>query len=728
MPTTRRYESSKLFEAPKMRAKQRGVATVLIVLLVGMSLSAAVLGVMYYLRSAQSQLLSEHTQTQAQMRAWTGAEAVRLYLAEVQKNGQLATLAGNIGTGTPINITGLTGVSAKFVRVDDLTAPTKFTAEITGVAAEGNSGESKSMLEVVFAIGNGSGSSKDPADGASPPNPNVITFKRNLRLSGGISVEADESLGPISINIDGDLSTSGNSITGVKILNSTGSVSIGSGSSFDEINANCDIQLTGAVSSKVINARRNVCLINGSPGGSVAINANGSVRVESTYDYNGAIAAIGNPTDVGSCRASGSSEDSSQSLAATCAVPNTQYVVDLDFGSAGAKSVKTKGSVILAYGHIGRVDAEGGLTVNWNAVVDSGVVGGKITSPDSGFSQKNPKVVVEPGTSVMIPAVSRVTMTSYVIDAYDYKSVANYVFTIDANGYKKVTVRSVNGIADGDYFLGWFVDTNNGKLDYLCSSLDASNTNVDSPHCNEDLKHSAKTICEGFSPQNSCFSYDKSKKQWNINGKSIAPGIAWFDGSLNVGSGIYYNTFVVTENVTTSGDDNIYAPNYAGYSGSVDGKQYAPKGICLNSSFPGLYPKQFCDVPKQEYLADALSGIGNFVFIAGSVKNGKYTGKDSYVGGNISTGAKTELFGSVKAGNEFTSSGETTIHGFMTAMASGGVVNNSMGAKTTMKLKDLPPTFTPGGLPNKSGTTPETSGSSSTSGSPGVLIRWARYL
>lgn len=701
--------------APTLKARQHGIATILIVLLVGMSLSAAVLGVMYYIRAAQNQLLSVHTQTQAQMRAWTGAEAVRLYLAEMQTNKQLATLAAKIGTATPITITGLTGVSAKFVAVDSTTAPTKFTAEITGTGAEGNDAQSKSTLQVLYAVT----TATEPSS-TSPPNPNVITFKRNLRLGGGIEVEADESLGPVTINVDGDVSTSGNSITGVKILNSTGSISIGSGSAFDQLNANCDVQLTGSVNSRIVNARRNVCF-DGGAWGSEAINANGSVKAVAAYEKNGAISAIGNPTGVDSCRASGSSEDSTNSLAATCAVPTVE--VDLSSGSAGAKSVKTKGSVTLASGRIGTLEAEGGLTVNWGSVVDSGVVGGKITYPDPvNFDKTKVNVVGKPGTTVLIPAVSLLTIDSYVINARDYRDAANYVFTVDANGYKKVKVSSVNGIADGDYFIARFVTQNNDKVDYLCSKLDASST-ADSPVCDAALLNSAKTICEGFSAQNTCFNYDKNKRLWSINGKSMAPGVAWFEGSLNVGSGTYYNSFVVTENVTTSGSDVIYAPNFAGFNGTADGKKYAPTGICKNSSFPDLYPKQFCDMTNQKYLQDALSGLGNFVFIAGSF-TGTYD-KSTYLGGNISTGASTELFGSVKAGNEFTSAGDTTIHGYITALALGMKVNNAMTARTTIKLKGLPPTYSPsGGNSTSGGGAPGTGGG----GTSGISILWSRYL
>ena len=85
-------------------APQRGIATVLILLLVGLSLSAAVFGTAHYIRSHQQQDVAAHAQTQAQMKAWTGAELVRQYLQQLQDSGQLAALYAK--TPLPFDLTG----------------------------------------------------------------------------------------------------------------------------------------------------------------------------------------------------------------------------------------------------------------------------------------------------------------------------------------------------------------------------------------------------------------------------------------------------------------------------------------------------------------------------------------------------------------------------------------------------------------------------------------------
>lgn len=699
-------------QAPRLR--QRGIATIMILILVGLSLTVAVLGAMHFTRGAQDQLMTVHAQTAAQMQAWTGAEVVRKFLVQLQTSKQLTTLANAIisSPGLPIVMDGLPGVSAKFVsvKVDAAGKPTEFVAEITGVTAAGTKAESTSTLNVVYAQDN---------QATNTPSIKVGTFTGGLKIGGGMAVITETTSGGFELNVIGDLFTTGNSITGVNKINSTGSISIDSGSTFDMLNANCDVRLTGAVTAGTINARRNVCL-SGGASGTNAINANGSVVAANDYSKNGAIAAIGNPTDVASCKPSGFAGDDANHFAATCDAPSTTYVVDLSSGSAGAKSVKSKGSVTLGSGHIGDIRAEGDLNVNWGATVDSGAITGTVNTPSQYFNKSTVKVTENStGLSVSIPSVSRVTLTTYIIDAYDYQSIANYIFKVDAGGYKKVTVSNVSGIANGEYFLGSYAAGNNDKVDYLCTTL-ASGSSSGNPAClgAYNAATSPPTICKGFSPQNACFGYDSSTKTWSINGKSIAQGIAWFEGNLSVASGSYYNTFIATKNITTSGADKVYATNFAGYSGSVGGVQYAPTGICENVNFPNIYPRQFCETSTNTYLSDANSGIGNYAFVAGSVPSRTYSGGGSYDGGNVNTGASTELFGNVMAGNEFTSSGETTIHGYVTALGSGVTTNNSISAKTTYRLIELPPTFNPNGSVTTSSQTT----------SSGMKILWSRYL
>ena len=60
--------------------KQHGIATVLIVLLVGVALSASTLGVIYTVKTTQNKQVTSHAKTNAQSAAWALAEAARSYL------------------------------------------------------------------------------------------------------------------------------------------------------------------------------------------------------------------------------------------------------------------------------------------------------------------------------------------------------------------------------------------------------------------------------------------------------------------------------------------------------------------------------------------------------------------------------------------------------------------------------------------------------------------------
>lgn len=674
--------------------RQRGVATVLLLLLVGLTLTVMVLGTSAYLRQQQAYTLSNHAQTQAQLKAWTGAELVRQYLEHVRQQGQWAQL---MGATFPQTLTlqgeGVDGVVEAQLTAVNTTAKT-VTAQIVGVTAQGSPAEARAGLEVVYAL---------PGSTSAQTVPRVITFSRDLKLGGSINVLQDAGAA-YEISVIGDVSTDGNSITGVKKITSTGSIRIGSGSSFDELHANCDVFIDGSVTAKTINARRNACVLGGAsvPG---VLRANGSAKLESGVSQNGEVYARVNPEDVGACAAPGYSPPWNSAAASTCAAPAVRGV-DLSAGSAGARQVQTAGDVTLASGTVTALTAQGKLTVNGDATVAGGRVGGTVSKPN--WNNKI-NVQVTSGLVVDVSAVAKVEVAKETFNANDVRHLANYVFFVNAAGSKKVVVRHVAGIQDDEYFLA---DYDSGPYkDRLCTKVTGSGSSV---RCADPLPAQSITLCKGYSEYDSCFAFNSKTQTWSINGTSAAPGIAWFQGNLEVGNGVYYNTFIASSNITTAGRTSVYAPNYAGYSGRVDGVQYAPTGVCENSYFPGLYPTDLCDKAGAKYLQTGLEGLGNYAMLAGSRSDENYADLASYVGGNITLGSSAYIYGSVKAGNEFTSGGSTTVHGYVTALAQGTAANNSMGGSTTFDLRNLPKTMDPGG--------------ESTDPNAQVQVQWSRYL
>ena len=82
----------------KTKKQQQGIATVLIVLLVGVALTASTLGVIYSVKSTQNKQVTSHATSNAQSAAWALAEAVRSYLElDTTDLGQLRTDIDNAG-------------------------------------------------------------------------------------------------------------------------------------------------------------------------------------------------------------------------------------------------------------------------------------------------------------------------------------------------------------------------------------------------------------------------------------------------------------------------------------------------------------------------------------------------------------------------------------------------------------------------------------------------------
>lgn len=710
-------ESCRRGAAFNLPAAQRGVATILLLLLVGLMLTVIVLGTSAYLRQQQDFSVSNHAQTQAQLKVWTGAELVRQYLAQVQTQGDWEQLAGaTLPQALTLEGDGVEGqIQATLMRFDAATKTV--TAHIAGATAQGSPAEAHAILEVVYALEAGEGESGGNTGGGGTQTPkpnNVISFSRNLRLGGSINVLQDAGAAQdYEISVLGDVSTGGNSITGVKKITSTGSIRISSGSHFEELHANCDVYIDGSVTATAILARRNACVLGGASV-SGTLRANGSAKLDSAMSKNGAIYSRVNAPDVGACSASGFKPAWDSAEAETCAAPVVQGV-DLTAGSAGAQKVETLGNVSIASGSVAALKAHGNLDVSSNASV-VGSIGGVLRKPDW-----NQNVKVDALTGALdVAVVSKVELARETFNANDVRALANYVFFIDATGAKKVTVRHVNGVKDGDYYLADYA--NGAYKDRLCSQVTGSGLNV---RCADPSPEKSITVCKGYSASNNCFAYDASSRTWSINGVSAAQGLAWFQGNLVVGNGVYYNTFIASGNISTSGSTKVYAPNYAGYSGLVDGVQYASTGICDNAYFPLLYPLDLCNKNTQEYLASGLEGLGNYTMMAGSRADENYDDLGSYVGGNIAVGASVELFGSVKAGNEFTSGGNTTVHGYATALALGQVNYNSMGGSTTFDLRKLPPTMQPGGgQPSQ----PGDGDGDTNSPEAQIRVKWSRYL
>jgi hypothetical protein len=682
------------------QSSQQGIATILILLFIGVALSVAVLSTLRAVTNTQDQSMALHAATQAQTKAWIGVEVVGKYLQKIAEDDDnptrwsdnLVPLVENASFENPVPIaTGLATVSAQVVAFaqddvnDDGVDDDLLTVDISGLTGDDTRAEANSRIRVIYQYtpGAGGGSGGGGTDA-------VITFNHDLRLGGNIIITTPDDR-DYEVNVIGELdATYGNSISGVDIINATDSIAIGSGSTFKRLNSNGDIRLTGSVSGdEELNARGNVCLTGGTGVGSVR--ANGSV-------YGSGSAAFGDIEAIGSSDYNGAHAKCNSYLLNDSG--GSPFAVNMA-GNNAVGSVRAKAGVRFNSGTVSSgVQAEGDLRdTNWGGS-QSGTIGGTVENPGN-----NPAVpaniTVTPNFVVNIAPVEEIVIPTSVFDAYAYRNSANYALYVD-NGQKRIAVRNVSGIPNGEYYLASNTSVSGPKHDRICE--------------NTSCTGSSYPFCKGYSDWDSCFQYNSGTKTWSLNGESLSPGIVWVEGNLVAGNGTYYNTFIATGNITTSGSHKTVAPNFAGYDGgnyNHAGVNINFAGICTNATYPH-YPQQLCN-GNGTYNSDGSDGLTNFAYMAGSL-NGQ-----QYEGGDITLGASTLAFGSVLAGDTYNSGGSTTIFGYVTALGQASTSAHQMGGSTRIIVDVLPTNYVPMG-----GISLFPSGGATGSGTLSVL--WTRYL
>lgn len=658
---------------PSAPSQQRGMATILIIMLMGLALTVTALGVMYSVRTSQEQQVTVHAATHSQAGVWTAAEAVGLYLKELDKT---ALMAFNPEKPLKFKIND-NNVVAKIFPLDVDTAPHHLRAEIsyTDTAAKATS-----TLEVVYNITLSTGNPPPPPP---PPPPDggqdALTFSKNLNMSGSITVLGGDAA---IFNVDGDVNLGNASITGIKTINASGNITIGSGIKVDNLYANGDITLTGSASVLTAASLKDITINSGASQG--ILNANGNITIK-----NGSVTTA---DALGFIKAS----------------------------SGGAHGAFTAGKTIeISNGSLSSANAVGNIDINGWLQLTTARSEGTITCPSiywQEFSSIQAKVATKNcagqninapwpvSVTTMLPITS-ITLIKPKVDAYSLKSSANYIFQIEDNKIK-VSVRNINSLPNGDYYLGEYKTQNNDRVDYLCKEVS------DKGLCSVPTSYlDSKTICQGNSNQNACFSFKNGT--WEVTGKNLAPGIMWFEGNLALKNGDFYNTFIATGHIETGGNHVTTAVNYAGY-----------QAICLNqypknatARFNNLYPTNFCN----EKTTLINNSIGNIALLAGGYVDARFEG------GIIALGGSSEIFGSVIAGDSPATVGNTIIHGYVTAAGQGSSVVSPFKGSTTIDLRNLPSGYNPGEIPDM-GTTPGGGGSGDDDGETIIKILWSRYL
>lgn len=189
--------------------KQRGIATLLIVLMVGLAVSVTVAATVYSLRGAQSHQLTTHSATAAQAAAWRGVEALRLYLLQVEKT----VWPGWVGDSLkPVTGLGAIGVrKAEVTRIEAIGSNQyRVNARVTGAAGVG-SALTTATVEVTYDVVPGSGTPGTPPVCHSTPNAPVV-FNGDVTLGGGGTEIVDDKYDYEHVLIAGDLNVGGSEV------------------------------------------------------------------------------------------------------------------------------------------------------------------------------------------------------------------------------------------------------------------------------------------------------------------------------------------------------------------------------------------------------------------------------------------------------------------------------------------------------------------------------------
>ena len=629
--------------------RQRGMATILIILLISLSMTGAAFGIVHSLKASQNIHVATHAKTNAQASAWAGAEIFRKYLAVLAETPEALS---NINGSIPISLENTnTTLVAEVMQVaipNAAIADDPYTITVN-IHSQDIASRSSAVVQVMYRV------SLPSCDGPITLD-STLDFRGNLGIGGKVTIER-KAQDTTSLYVEGDIDATSISLDGVSTFISTGNVRLGSAVYIPQIYANGNIVLEGGASvGKAFSGGQLTTAGDGSVTGEAYINGDINITGGTQGDlYSLGDIAISSSKNVGNINAAGTVD-----LAAIYTAKDIAAKGDIRMGSwnNGINNLITESDIEC-------------FDKYWPNYVSM-----KAGSTAINCSPTN----VESHANVKVTNMTRLTdftKEPAPVDAWALQSQANYQFEWD--GAIKVTVNNVNSIEDGVYYIGEHVSTE--ESDFLCKQVHKGKCQIYNP---------VGKMCNGYSDSDACFSYDESTSTLKIEGKNLAPGVVWVEGNLSLSNGEYYNTFIVTGNITTSEQHKTQAINYAGYD-TICNNLY-PNDIAPH--FEYLFPTNLCDSIENNLVENA---IGNIALLAGGYDPEETT---TYLGGDIDLGNSTEISGSVLAGNIINTTGSVLIKGYVSGSNFKNTgQSNSLGSSTIIDLSDLPATLQPSKIP-----------------------------
>ena len=473
--------------------KQQGMATVLLVLLIGITVMLITAAVAKTLVTNREAGVSAHAQTNVQMMGWAGVSAFRQYLL---KQGQIQ--ASNIvalnGRSVPLRSRDNQEITAKNIRVNGCVTEGATCTVTADISSNNKASQAATTIEATYNLELKDGTVSVAGQTSS------INLSGNTLIS-GTALEAEVPNSKVTVNIDGytsiqagfttkniselTINSTGNvdidcSVTkcgNTKIhINAQGYVHIVNPGTFGDINATKGVWLTTGVkadnissleevnlttnsSANTVKANGNVLLTNASAG---AIFSNGNVNLNTTSSAS-SISTLGNimlslSTVNGNIESAGHINISASTVKGDA---RAYEYVDLDSFSTVEGSVYAKGqdtiglyknAVRLSTSKIlGNVYANGDLALLGGDEIKGNVfVRGDIHDLNIlSTAIKGTKTTNKPVANLDFKVTSAINVDAtrqYIqdkvnfetkVDVRVYKQEANYIFT-STNGFNRV--------------------------------------------------------------------------------------------------------------------------------------------------------------------------------------------------------------------------------------------------------------------------------------------------
>lgn len=722
---------------------QRGAATIIMSVLVGFSITAMGLALMFNVQNAQDKQITAQAQVSAQNLAWAGSEAFRQLLTTMpiglvnvlplnepmtaidkanvtSSSADVPALAGSI-TPTIIN-------RAAVAASGGLPARTEITVNLAAVNSMAGVG---TTLQMVYGIFTGTG--------AGLPTLDPITFYHDAGLQGTVNFK-NVAAGTETLSVKGSVSLT-SQVTGLNAVHATGDVTINNpGVVLKEVTANGTVSVSG--DGKVLDKLVGLAGVNITQGFVGSVFSNGNIN------YRTGAPPMGGSNIVSAVAARGS-----------VTINNQNNLIFSDIGSVTTTSLSG-----CSFGAcFKRIEAGNTLTA-YPPTMDRAYsrMGISCTPPPPGplpFSLQPATEAVAPSFSGCATAAANskfrtstpslklimqlppIEMTPLKIDVWEHQAMANYYIRV--SGLRTlVTVKNVKRAAvapnpqvDLD---GEFEFVRSGTLGYLCP-LNALGAQL--PGCtvaanpkNVFCTDNCWTVQPGGSTSGA------APNTFILEGK-VAPGVIFFDGNLTLKfNPLSAAAFLASGYIKTEGNSGkSLALNFAGPSGGTAAGTTLP-GVCTNlaSAQLNLTPSNFC-LAGGTFDGAAANKLGNVALMAGGFRRSVTTttaaykasdkalettaanlqadGRTSYVitkitpnalagttttevitqqpytGGDIQLAADNVVFGSLLAGNMLKTEGTSTIYGYVVSSAlartpstSGGSTLNDGGLGLTQNL------------------------------------------